>query len=171
MFAAVIVLHVIASLALILIVLLQAGKGVGIANVFGGAGQSVFGARTGDVLSRGTEICAGLFMLTSLVLASMSAARSGSVMNKRSVTQAESAPITAQQQAAMAKMKEALAGMAQTVKQAATAQQPAATPAQEAQSVTAEEPAAATSAETETPAQPAAEETTATPEPAATPAP
>lgn len=170
MFAAVIVLHVIASFALILIVLLQAGKGVGIANVFGGAGQSVFGARTGDVLARGTEICAGLFMVTSLVLASMSAARSGSVMTKRSVVREESAPVSEQQQAAMAKMKEALAGMAQSVKQAATAPQPAATPAQEAQSVTAEEPAAATASETEAPAQPVAE-TTATPEPAATPAP
>ncbi len=82
MYGAVIVVHAIVSVAFILIVLLQAGKGTGIANVFGGAGQTVFGARTGDVLATGTSVCAGVFMLTSLGLAMLSSDRSGSVMRR-----------------------------------------------------------------------------------------
>ena len=143
MFVALIIVHVICSIALILIVLLQAGKGAGISNVFGGAGQTVFGARTGDVLARGTEICAGLFMVTSLGLAMMSSDRSSSVMRRRPIHESQAAvPISLAQQAAVAKMKEALAGIAKTVKQAAktattapqqpgTQQQPAAAAASE----------------------------------------
>ncbi len=123
MFVAVIILHVIASIALILIVLLQAGKGAGISNVFGGAGQTVFGARTGDMLARGTEFCAALFMLTSLGLAMMSSDRSSSVMRRRPMQMPGSqgaVPFSPSQQAAMNKMKEAFAGITNTVKQAAT---------------------------------------------------
>ena len=126
MYAAVVIVHVICSLALILIVLLQAGKGTGIANVFGGAGQTVFGARTGDVLARGTEVCAGLFMTTSLVLATMSSDRSSSVMRRRPTPIERTAvPVALPMQAGvpqatMEKIKQAMAGITQTVKQAAS---------------------------------------------------
>ena len=124
MFIAVIIFHVIASLVLIFVVLLQTGKGAGIANVFGGAGQTVFGARTGDVLARATEICAGMFMITSLGLAMMSSDRSSSVMRRRHITQEQPMPLSPAQEAAqkqaMDKMKQALAGIAQTMKQAAS---------------------------------------------------
>ncbi len=132
MYAAVVIIHVICSIALILIVLLQAGKGTGIANVFGGAGQTVFGARTGDVLARGTEVCAGLFMMTSLVLATMSSDRSSSVMRRRSSPmESSSAPIALPadggiRPATMEKLKQAMAGITQTVKQAVSSTQTAA---------------------------------------------
>jgi preprotein translocase subunit SecG len=65
-----IVLHVFVAVALILIVLLQAGKGAGIGAAFGGASQTVFGPRgPGNFLSKLTTAAAGIFMVTSLVLA------------------------------------------------------------------------------------------------------
>jgi preprotein translocase subunit SecG len=58
------------AVALILIVLLQAGKGAGIGAAFGGASQTVFGPRgPGNFLSKLTTAAAGIFMVTSLVLA------------------------------------------------------------------------------------------------------
>jgi preprotein translocase subunit SecG len=119
MFIAVIIVHVIVSFALVLIVLLQAGKGTGIANVFGGAGQQVFGARTGDVLARGTTACASLFMITSLVLAMLSADRSSSVMRKQVRPIAPNPMQQAAQEQALQNVKQAVAGIADKVKKAA----------------------------------------------------
>lgn len=64
-------LHVVVCVALIIIVLLQAGKGAEIGAAFGaGASQTVFGA-TGsrDFMSKLTTAAAIIFMLTSLTLA------------------------------------------------------------------------------------------------------
>ncbi len=142
MYGAVIVVHGIVSIALILIVLLQAGKGTGIANVFGGAGQTVFGARTGDVLATGTSVCAGLFMLTSLSLAMLSSDRSSSVMRKSRLPMQE-APLVpssdaagstgAAQQATMEKLRSIMSTVKDTAAKAvatAGATSPAAIPAQ-----------------------------------------
>lgn len=64
-----VVLHIVVAVALILIVLLQAGKGAGIGAAFGGASQTVFGPRgPGNFLSKLTTAAAGIFMMTSLVL-------------------------------------------------------------------------------------------------------
>lgn len=63
------VLHVIVALTLILIVLLQTGKGASIGAVFGGAGQTLFGPRgAGTFLSKMTAGAAILFMVTSMAL-------------------------------------------------------------------------------------------------------
>jgi preprotein translocase subunit SecG len=65
-----VIVHVTVAIALILIVLLQAGKGAGIGAAFGGASQTVFGPRgPGNFLSKLTTAAAGIFMITSLVLA------------------------------------------------------------------------------------------------------
>jgi preprotein translocase subunit SecG len=76
-----VVVHVIVAITLILIVLLQAGKGAGIGAAFGGASQTVFGPRgPGSFLGKLTTAAAGLFMVTSLVLAIFSSQHSGSVV-------------------------------------------------------------------------------------------
>jgi preprotein translocase subunit SecG len=75
-FALLVIVHVTVSLALVLVVLLQVGKGQSIGAAFGGAGssQTFFGSRgPATFLSRLTTISAALFMLTSLGLAYMSA--------------------------------------------------------------------------------------------------
>ena len=62
--------HILASLFLIFVVLLQSGKSGDIASAFGGAGsQTAFGPRgSGNVLTKATAFAAALFMVTSLSL-------------------------------------------------------------------------------------------------------
>ncbi len=65
------VLHILVCVVLIVVVLLQRGKGAEMGAVLGGGGGStVFGARgAGNFLSRLTTAAAVIFMCTSLVLA------------------------------------------------------------------------------------------------------
>ncbi|MCH8319464.1 MAG: preprotein translocase subunit SecG [Acidobacteria bacterium] len=73
MYALVVAFHIIASLVLILVVLLQSGKAGDLAATFGSTGsQTAFGARgAATVLTRATTVCAVIFMVTSLTLAIM----------------------------------------------------------------------------------------------------
>jgi len=83
MYAALITIHVIASIFLIAVILLQAGRGGGLADSFGGSQmQSLFGTKSTSVLTRLTTICAATFMLTCLTLAIVSSYRSKSLMEK-----------------------------------------------------------------------------------------
>ena len=65
------VLHVLVCVFLIVVVLLQRGKGAEVGAMFGGGGAgTMFGARgAGNLLTRLTTISATIFMLTSLYLA------------------------------------------------------------------------------------------------------
>jgi preprotein translocase subunit SecG len=83
MFYVVTALYVIACLLMMLVILLQRGKGGDIANAFGGGGtQTAFGARAGaTVLTRATTILATLFMLGSLMLGIMWRKGEGSVVS------------------------------------------------------------------------------------------
>ncbi len=68
-----ILLHILVSLVLILIVLLQTGKGASLGAAFGGASQTIFGSRgPGSFLGKLTTAAAIIFMLTSLILAFIS---------------------------------------------------------------------------------------------------
>ncbi len=64
------VVHVVVSLFLIIVVLLQSGKAADLAGAFGGMGsQTAFGPRgAATVLSKATTTAAVLFMLTSITL-------------------------------------------------------------------------------------------------------
>ena len=88
MFALVLTLHLIICVALITVVLVQSGKGGGLAGgAFGGSAQTVFGGRGAtDFFTRATMVLAGVFFLTSLTLALLSAGRGGS---NRSLLQEE----------------------------------------------------------------------------------
>ncbi len=65
----IIILHVIISVFLVAVILLQPGKsdsGIG----FGSTSQSIFGSRgAGNILTRTTAIAAGIFLSTSFFLA------------------------------------------------------------------------------------------------------
>ncbi len=73
MVTALTVVHVILSLALIVVVLLQSGKQAGLSGSIGGGAETFFGknkARTLDgLLSRLTTVLAILFVVVSFVLA------------------------------------------------------------------------------------------------------
>jgi preprotein translocase subunit SecG len=65
-----IVIHVFVSLSLILIILLQHGKGADMGATFGGSSQTVFGTEGPmPLLNKVTTAAAIVFMLTSLTLA------------------------------------------------------------------------------------------------------
>ncbi|MCF8031696.1 MAG: preprotein translocase subunit SecG [Desulfarculaceae bacterium] len=64
------IIHLLASVVLVLVVLLQTGKGASIGAAFGGSSQTVFGsAGAATFLSKLTTVVAVVFMLTSLGLA------------------------------------------------------------------------------------------------------
>jgi preprotein translocase subunit SecG len=76
----VIVIHIIVCIALIMIVLLQTGKGADMGAAFGGGSSNTLFGATGasSFLSKMTTVAAVVFMLTSLVLAYMATNRTGS---------------------------------------------------------------------------------------------
>ncbi|GAB4245615.1 MAG: preprotein translocase subunit SecG [Acidobacteriota bacterium] len=71
MLAVLIVLHILASLVLMLVILLQSGKAGDLAAAFGGASsQTAFGVKSATtLLTKITAVVAVIFVLTSLSLA------------------------------------------------------------------------------------------------------
>jgi len=89
----IVILHVLVSVALILIVLLQAGKGAEMGAAFGGASQTIFGsAGAMGFLSKLTTVAAVIFMITSLLLTFSTAKRASTVMKERPAPSAPAAP-------------------------------------------------------------------------------
>ena len=75
--------HVCVSIALILIVLIQTGKGAEMGAAFGGAAQTVFGGSgPAPLLGKITTFSAVIFMVTSLSLAYLSANPTGGSIMK-----------------------------------------------------------------------------------------
>jgi preprotein translocase subunit SecG len=75
------IVHVIACVVLILVVLLQAGKGANMGAVFGGSSQTLFGSSgPGTFLGKMTTAVAVIFMLTSLTLSYSVSRKSSSLM-------------------------------------------------------------------------------------------
>jgi preprotein translocase subunit SecG len=69
MIIAITIIHVIVSIGLILVVLLQTGKGAEVGAVFGGSSSTIFGSSgAGNFLTRLTTGMAIVFMITSLTL-------------------------------------------------------------------------------------------------------
>ena len=92
-------LYVLACLFLLLVVLLQQGKGGDMASAFGGGGsQTAFGARAGaSVLTRATTVLGVLFMVGALLLAVLGQRGPGSLLSGVSTPVAPaSAPATPQ---------------------------------------------------------------------------
>src|SRR5215471_1070427 len=78
------IIHVFVCVFLMFVVLLQQGKGGGMGAAFGGgAAQQVFGGRgAGNILTRATTICAGIFILTSVGLAYQSLSNDRAMVEK-----------------------------------------------------------------------------------------
>lgn len=93
------ILHVIICLIMILVVLLQAGKGASMGAVFGGSSQTVFGSGgPGSFLSRMTTGVAIVFMLTSFSLSYIVSHKGSSLMEnavKPAASQTAPAPVPA----------------------------------------------------------------------------
>ena len=78
-------IYVLVCFVLVMVILLQQGKGGDIATAFGGgSSQAAFGARSGaTVLSRATTVCAILFIVGALALGILGRVGPGSVVGSR----------------------------------------------------------------------------------------
>jgi preprotein translocase subunit SecG len=86
MTAVIVVLHIVVCIALILIVLLQTGKGQDMGAAFGGSSQTLFGAAgPATFLNKLTTVAAIVFMLTSLMLAYFSTSFGTSSLMKKNL--------------------------------------------------------------------------------------
>ena len=90
----VLAIHVLLAIFMIVIILLQGGRG-GLGETMGGAAaQSLFGGGANVVMTKLTAFCAGLFMVTSLSLAWLSAERGRSVMDQLPAMPESALPLT-----------------------------------------------------------------------------
>ena len=72
-------IHTTTCVLLIAVVLMQAGRGGGLTETFASA-ESMFGAKTNQMMVKTTAVLAGIFLMTSLSLAYFSAKREQSLM-------------------------------------------------------------------------------------------
>jgi len=79
MTALIITIHVIACILLIIIILIQRGRGGGLAESFSGV-ESMFGTKTNAFLTRATSVLSVIFFITCLSLALLSVRQSRSLM-------------------------------------------------------------------------------------------
>ncbi len=83
LYGLIIALHVIVSLILIAVILLQAGRGGGLSESFGGSQtQTILGTKTSVFLKRATSIAAVLYILACLLLGVMTSHRGKSLIAK-----------------------------------------------------------------------------------------
>jgi preprotein translocase subunit SecG len=99
MFYALLVLHLLICLGLIGVVLVQSGKGGGLAGgAFGGTAQTVFGGRGAtDFMTRATMVLGVAFFVTSIVLALVKTNEgrtSRSVIRQMQQRASQQAPVT-----------------------------------------------------------------------------
>lgn len=176
MYTLLLIVHVIVSLFLIFIILIQSSKGDGVSDVFGGGSSqtTIFGTRASTFLTKATSTSAIIFMITCLSLGFISRKGGGSVMQrelfKQQVQQkvddmmkgkpadGQAVPAPAVAGASTAPAAEASTPAAQPVPLTAATTQPAAQPVAAtptASPVTASSPEP-TAASATVPAQPAA---------------
>ena len=88
------IIHVIVSIGLILVVLLQTGKGAEVGAVFGGSSATIFGSSgAGNFLTKLTSGMAIVFMMTSLTLGYFAGRKpSATIFDERAPVTAPAAP-------------------------------------------------------------------------------
>lgn len=92
--------HIIACLILILVILLQAGRGGGLSEGLGANfGQSFFGTKANVFLTRATTASAVLFLVTCLSLNIMISRRSRSLIALQGIPAAKNSAVKPQQEA------------------------------------------------------------------------
>ena len=90
----IIFIHVIVSLLLIAVILLQAGRGGGLNEQFGGGSTStIFGTKTSVFLTRATAASAIIYIITCLSLAILTSHRGRSLMAKEGIVKPFTQPV------------------------------------------------------------------------------
>lgn len=81
MYTVIVVIHITVSVFLIAVILLQAGRGGGLADSMAGSQmQNMFGTKSTNVLTKLTAVCAVVFIITCISLAIVSSRRSKSLV-------------------------------------------------------------------------------------------
>ena len=122
LYGIIIFFHIIVCVGLILVVLVQSGRGGGLSQSFSGA-ESIFGTKTNSFLTRSTTVFAVAFFITCLSLTFVSKQRSKSLLEGKNI---KSTPAKAQDKkapAAPAEEKKEEAKPEQEEKKEATAVQ------------------------------------------------
>lgn len=90
------VIHILACAFLMLVVLIQPGKGGGLGALSGAGAQQVFGGRgAGNFLTKTTWATAGIFFATSMTLAYLSSSADDSLQRKSKMAIEKQAPAPA----------------------------------------------------------------------------
>jgi len=137
----IVIVHVIACVVLIILVLIQRGRGAGLVESFAGV-ESMFGTKTSAFLTRTTTIMSVVFFLTCLSLAVLSVKQSKSLMRSakppvKTAAKAEGAKVgTVKADAAKTGVVKAETVKAEVVKAEAVKAEPVKTEAAKAVSTT-----------------------------------
>ena len=86
MFGFIVFVHTLVCILLVVIILMQSGRGGGLTESFSAA-ESMFGAKTNVVLIKTTTILAVLFLVTCLSLAFLSSKKGESLMTGKAVSE------------------------------------------------------------------------------------
>jgi|SRR5438132_9996829 len=99
MYGLLLAFHVLVCFGLVMVILLQSGKGGGLAGgAFGGTAQTVFGGRGAtDFLTRATMVLAACFFLSSIALAMLSTGTRGAARSLLQEQARKTLPSTPQQ--------------------------------------------------------------------------
>jgi preprotein translocase subunit SecG len=86
-------LHVLSAALMIVLILLQPGKGAEGGSVLGSGSSAIFGVRgTANLLTRSTAVCAMVFFLSSLILAKLHAEKPKSLLEGSQPAQQQEPP-------------------------------------------------------------------------------
>jgi preprotein translocase subunit SecG len=89
------VIHIVVCVLLVLVVMIQSGKGAEISATLGGSSNTIFGTSGGaNILTRITSVLAAIFMFTSLGLTLLGSETRKSVFENAPATQAPTGPQT-----------------------------------------------------------------------------
>jgi preprotein translocase subunit SecG len=84
MYGFLLVIHVLVAILLIIVILIQRGRGGGLVESFSGV-ESMFGTRTSQFLTRATTVFASIFLFTSISLALLAARQTRSLIDEEAI--------------------------------------------------------------------------------------
>ena len=85
MYLFLLVIHVLAATILVIVILIQRGRGGGLVESFSGV-ESMFGTKTNQLLTRTTAVVATIFLFTSISLAFLAARQSRSLIDEKEIS-------------------------------------------------------------------------------------
>ncbi|MFC1658903.1 preprotein translocase subunit SecG [Candidatus Omnitrophota bacterium] len=85
MYGLILAAHVLVAILLIVVILIQRGRGGGLVESFSGV-ESMFGTRTSQFLTRATAIFATVFLFTSITLALLAAGQGRSLIGQEDIS-------------------------------------------------------------------------------------